>query len=325
MSAPLRVVVFGAGGFVGAATVRALESRGALVVPMTTPRITTTGASRPEDVLRDRAADIDELADRLRGSDCVVNAAGIAEAGSGDESALMAANGIVPGYLALATSKAGVPRFVQVSSAAVQGRIDVLDASPAVAPFSPYSRSKVLGERLARSHHTGAVIYRPPGVHGPTRRTTRLVARVARSPLACVARPGTSPSPQALRENVADAIGFLATTDRRPPTFIGHPSEGLSVADVLELLGGRKPHEIPRTLAKAVIAALVAGGTLVPQAASSARRLEMMWFGQGQGPSWLTEVGWRPPAGHESWRRLGKSLADEASSQDRASTTEEKR
>lgn len=325
MSEPSHVVVFGAGGFVGAATVRALQARGALVVPIATPRIPAVSPSRAEDVLRGLDGDIDELARRLRGADCVINAAGLAEAASGDESALTAANGIVPGYLARATSAAGVPRFVQVSSAAVQGRTDILDASPSVAPFSPYSRSKALGEQLARSCHTGAVIYRPPGVHGPTRRATRLLARIARSRLSSVARPGSSPSPQALLENVADAISFLATIDKQPPAFVAHPSEGLTVAGVLALLGGRQPHEVPRRLAKTAAAALNAGGALVPRVAASARRLEMMWFGQQQAPSWLTEAGWSPPASHEDWLRLGGLLAEEKTPPNPGTATEEKR
>lgn len=310
MNGPRRVVVFGASGFVGAATVRALQARGAVVVPMATPRIPPASPTRADDVLRSLAADIAELAHRLSGADCVVNAAGLAEAASGDEGALTAANGIVPGYLAMAASSAGVPRFVQVSSAAVQGRIDTLDASPSVAPFSPYSRSKALGERLTRLSSAGAVIYRPPGVHGRTRRASQLIARIARSRLSSVARPGSSPSPQALLENVADAISFLATTDKQPPTFVAHPSEGLTTAGVLTLLGGRRPHEVPRALAKTMVAALTAGGHVVPRAAADARRLEMMWFGQSQAPSWLTEAGWSPPAGHGEWKRLGRLLAE---------------
>jgi hypothetical protein len=38
---------------------------------------------------------------QLQGADCVVNAAGVAEAASLDEGLLTAANGIVPGYLAM--------------------------------------------------------------------------------------------------------------------------------------------------------------------------------------------------------------------------------
>jgi nucleoside-diphosphate-sugar epimerase len=302
------VVVFGATGFVGAAVVRALQARKMVVVPMMTPRIAPARADHAQEVLEGLADDIAGIARQLNRAGCVVNAAGVAEAASPDEGSLTAGNAIVPGCLAMAAVLADVPRFVQVSSAAVQGRTRVLDSSAKTAPFSPYSRSKALGEVLARKAHTGTVLYRPPGVHGPDRRVTQMTARIARSPISSVARPGSSPTPQALLTNVADAIAFLATTAVQPPAIVAHPSEGLTTASVLTFLGGRQPLEIPRTLAKAAVTILSAGGKAIPQIATSARRLEMLWFGQSQAPSWLTEAGWYPPAGHEAWRELGRLL-----------------
>jgi len=310
VTASKRVVVFGATGFVGAGVVRALHAHGVVVVPMATPRLPPTSVDRAMEVLQGLADDIAGLARLLYGADCVVNAAGVAQPASGDEGSLTAANGIVPGYLAKAAAVAEVPRFVQVSSAAVQGRTGVLDSSSSVAPFTPYSRSKALGELLARNAHAGAVAYRPPGVHGPDRRVTQITARIARSPISTVARPGSSPSPQTLLQNVADAIAFLATIEAQPPAIVAHPSEGLTTASVLAFLGGREPLEIPRTLAKAVVAMLIAGGNVLPQIAANARRVEMLWFGQSQAASWLTEAGWSPPAGREAWRELGRLLAE---------------
>ena len=309
MSDPGEVVVFGATGFVGAAVARALRARGAVVVQMSAPRLPPTGPERVEGALGELTDDIAALAQRLAGADCVVNAAGAAEATSPDEDSLTAANAMLPGYLAMAATLGGVPRFVHVSSAAVQGRTRVLDSSPSVTPFSPYSRSKALGERLARKAHTGTVVYRPPGVHGADRRVSRVMARVARSPLSSVARPGTSPTPQTLLANVGDAIAFLATTTTQPPAIVAHPSEGLTTAGLLVLLGGRPPREVPRALARVVVAVVTASAHAVPQVAANARRLEMLWFGQSQAPSWLTHAGWSPPAGRDAWQELGRLLA----------------
>jgi nucleoside-diphosphate-sugar epimerase len=305
-----RVVVFGATGFVGKAVVRALIVRGTAVVPMTTPRLPPAQADHAEDVLRGLTDDIASLSRQLTGADCVVNAAGVADAASADEGALMAANAIIPGYLAMAAAVAAVPRFIQVSSAAVQGRTSVLDSSASVAPFSPYSRSKAWGEQLARKSHPGTVVYRPPGVHGVDRRVTQMTARIARSPISSVARPGSSPTPQTLLKNVADAIAFLATTELQPPTIVAHPSEGLTTSNVLAFLGGRQPLEIPHVLAKVFVTILAALGRVVPQVAANARRVEMLWFGQAQAPSWLEETGWSPPADHDAWRELGRLLAE---------------
>ena len=277
---------------------------------MSTPRLPPTRADQAEDVLQSLSDGIEDLARCLLRTDCVcvVNCAGIAGAASTNEGPLIAANGLVPGYLATAAFRAGVSRFIQVSSAAVQGRVDVLDSSPAVAPFSPYSRSKALGALLARKAHPGAVEYRPPGVHGADRRISQITARIARSRISSVARPGSSPSPQTLLSNVADAIAFLATSQVPPPPVIAHPSEGLTTASVLALLGGRQPLEIPRALAKSVVAMGMACGGLIPAFAANTRRLEMLWFGQSQAPSWLTDAGWRPLDGHDAWRELGRLL-----------------
>jgi nucleoside-diphosphate-sugar epimerase len=308
-----QVVVFGATGFVGAEVVRALRDRGVAVLAMTTPRLPPVRADQVEDFLHDFSDDIANLARRLGQADCVVNSAGFAEAASTDEGLLIAANSLVPGYLATATFMAGVPRFVQVSSAAVQGRKEVLDSSFAVAPFSPYSRSKTLGALLARKAHPGTVEYRPPGVHGADRQVTQMTARIARSRVSSVARPGSSPSPQALLRNVGDAIAFLSTSQVPPPAIVAHPSEGLTTASVLTLLGGRRPLEIPRTLAKSVVAMGMAVGKIIPPVAANIRRVEMLWFGQSQASSWLTEAGWKPPAGHDAWKELGHLLAERSS------------
>lgn len=314
MTTSKSVAVFGATGFIGAAVVRALHVRGAVVLPMTTPRLTPTSADHAEEALQGLAEAIAGLASQLVKAECVINAAGVAEAASGDEGSLTAANIMVPGYLAMAASTADVPRFVQVSSAAVQGRTRLLDSSSSMAPFSPYSQSKALGELLARKAHPGTVAYRPPGVHGPGRRVTQMTARIARSSISSVAQPGSSPTPQALLTNVADAIAFLALSEAQPPAIVAHPCEGLTTATVLTFLGGHKPIVIPRPMAKALVALLAAGGKAMPQLAANARRVEMLWFGQSQAPSWLTEAGWSPPAGHDAWEELGRMLADSSAS-----------
>ena len=305
-----RVVVFGATGFVGAEVVRALRNRRVTVMAMPTPRLPCVRADQADNLLHDLNDDIAILAQRVCQADCVVNSAGVAEAASTDEGLLIAANGLVPGYLAKAAFMAGIPRFVQVSSAAVQGRADVLDSSFAVAPFSPYSRSKTLGALLARKAHPSTVEYRAPGVHGADRQITQITARIARSRISSVARPGSSPTPQALLKNVGDAIAFLSVSEVPPPAVVAHPSEGLTTANVLTLLGGRRPFEIPRTLARSIVAIGMTAGKIIPKVAVNTRRVEMLWFGQSQAASWLTEAGWKPPAGHDAWKELGHLLAD---------------
>lgn len=314
MIAGARVAVFGASGFVGRATVDALRRRGAEVTSLRAPRLQLTSIEQLPVDLAGYDELVNEIARELTGMSAVVNAAGNPDASSRDALRLGEANALLPALLAKAVQVAGVPRFVHVSSAVVQGSAPMLDDSPSTMVFSAYSRSKALGESLAQEFAPlAAVIYRPPSVHAADRRVSRMTARIARSRLSSVARPGSSPTPQALLANVADALAFLATTSSHPPAIVAYPSEGLTTAGLLEFLGGHRPRELPRGLARAVVGALKMGGRVLAPLAANARRVEMVWFGQLQGPSWLTEVGWRPPQGLDAWGELGRLLADSSS------------
>lgn len=306
-----RIAVVGATGYVGRATAAAIAAHGVDVVPIRTPRMPATTAHSARDVVGEHPTLVADLAKSFGDVTAVVNAAGDPRASSGDERALVAANSVVPGVLAAAVALADIPRFVHVSSAAVQGSAPTLDSTSTVAPFSPYSRSKALGEVLVREYAgSSAVVYRPPGVHGADRHVSRMTARIARSRVASVARPGTSPTPLTLLINVADAIAFLATTDQQPPEIVAHPWEGLTTSSVLTLLGGHKPAQIPAPLARSVVSVLKNAGRLSSSLAGNARRLEMLWFGQHQADSWLTAAGWRPLAGADAWRELGAVISD---------------
>lgn len=307
-----KVAVLGASEFVGSAIAGALATGGYEVLPIRAPRLPAMSTAEGTRFLESLPPELHALTEQLHGMDAVVNAAGRAGASSADSEALIAANGVLPGMVAAASVAAGVPRMVHVSSAAVQGRAAVLDAGDVVDPFSPYARSKILGERLARRHGgENVVVYRPPGVHGADRDVTRAIVRVAVSPVSSVARPGTDPSPQALIDNVAGAVAFLATTALRPPAVVIHPWEGLTTTDVLTLLGGTPPHTVPRVLARAAVSALALAGRVAPTVAANARRAEMLWFGQRQAESWLTQAGWVLPVGRDGWERLGQSLREE--------------
>ncbi|TPG16056.1 glycosyltransferase [Pedococcus bigeumensis] len=304
---PRRVAVLGASGFVGGAVVKALADQGDLAVPIRAPRLSVQSSDVSLEVAaRDDVVAL--LAAELSGCDAVVNAAGVPDASSTDALDLLAANAVLVGMCAKACSVAGVPRFVQVSSAVVQGNAPTLDESDAVLAFSAYSKSKIAGEVVASLHNPGElVIYRPPSVHAPDRRITGALARIARSPLASVVQPVDSPTPQALLDNVAAAVAYL-TREEAPVGVVIHPWEGLTTHSLLTYLGARRIRVLPRAVARTVISAVRFAGHGYAPLGPHARRLEMLWFGQAQAPSALTAAGWTPPVGPEGWSALGQAV-----------------
>ncbi|WP_162598607.1 NAD-dependent epimerase/dehydratase family protein [Nocardioides gilvus] len=308
-----RIVLFGASGFVGSAVANALAST-AEVVAVPAPRLTSTARTAGEIRAEgSRSPEHDRLVQLLTGVTTVVNAAGDPDASSLDENGLFGANALLPAVLLAAARDAGVGRFVQISSAVVQNDKPVLDSSEDLRPFSPYSASKVVGEEVVRESDRGAmqvVRYRPPSVHDHSRRVTRMIRRIATSPAATVARPGDQPTPQALLPNVASAVAFLATTPESVPEVVHHPSESVTVSRLMEdLSGGRSPVRIPRGAARLGVRGAKALGRLHRPTAANARRVEILWLGQDQAKSWLTEAGWTPPVGREGWHALAQEEA----------------
>lgn len=304
-----RIALVGATGFVGSAVAEVLDKR-ADVVAITAPRLSTRARSVSE-LRREAAAcaSLDALIRDLQGVDVLVNAAGNPDASSLDADSLFGANALLPAVLLVAADSAGVRKVVHISSAVVQNDKPVLDSSEDLRPFSPYSASKCLGEEVLRDATSGVSVvrYRPPSVHAPTRRVTRMIRRIANSPVATVARPGNQPTPQALLPNVAAAVAHLATTDSEVPAVVHHPSEGVSVSTLMEdLSGGRRPTRIPRWVAFTAIRAGKALGRVHKPTAANARRVELLWIGQSQEESWLTSMGWSPPVGRAGWRALAE-------------------
>lgn len=302
------VVLLGASGFVGGLVRTALTEAGASVRALRAPRLTHDGPLETWELGRTYADVVTDLAHAIGPADVVINAAGDPDASSHDLPRLLGANALLPALVSLACVKAGVGRFVHVSSATVQGRRPVLDETLETDAFSDYSRSKALGERLALECAPGVTtVYRPPSVHAPDRRVTRTLTRLAASPLTSVAGAGR-PTPQALGANVGSAVAHLALTDATPPQVVAHPSEGLTTESLLQALGGRRPRRLPAAPLQAALRVAERGEQVHPALAANLRRAEMVWFGQGQADSWLTTDGWAPPVGVDGWRALGEEV-----------------
>jgi nucleoside-diphosphate-sugar epimerase len=301
MAPESRVGVFGASGLVGSFVSAHLLARGWDVVPLSAPRGPRLSPSDGRETWVAAAQEQSEKLD-LGGLDAVVNAAGHADAVSSDDDAFRWPNAVLPLCLFRACARAEVPRFVHVSSAAVQGRLR-LDDSEQHQPHSAYARSKALGEDLLLAEPLGPtrlVIYRPVGVQVASRPTTRSLVRLASSRLNTVARTSQGPSPQLTVESMCTAIAYVLD-HADPPMIVAHTGDGLSPYELCSLLGGRRPHRVPNVLARAAVrvAALRHAGW--------GRRAEVLLFGQPVASTWLGRQ-LPPEADAEAWRRLGREV-----------------
>jgi len=298
-------VVIGASGFVGSRIVADARSRGITIVELAAPRLEAVPASVA--AARTAAAGavdvVDELAAAFRGAGVVVNAAGLATPDAEMSASLVGANAVLPLVALAAARRSGAKRFVHLSSAAVQGPVLVLDESTRTMPFSPYSQSKAWGEQLlveARAEGapvdvTEVVVVRATSVQGPGRPTTDRLRRLASSPLASVASPGDAPTPVTSVAALAEFVTAVGTFDGIVPAVVLQPWEGLTVSSVLEAAGGRSPRRLPRLLCRFVVgSARVVSRLIGGRLAGPIRRVELMWFGQGQTSGWAESVGIRP-------------------------------
>lgn len=174
----MRVVVTGANGFVGRPCCKALTDAGHDVTAVVrTPARGEGLAARRIVPLGDLTADT-EWASVMAGVDCVVHLVArthvLNEQGADAEKVYHAANvGVLEG-LAEAALRAGVARFVFVSSIKVNGEATYgkpFTAADAPAPEDAYGRSKAAAEqRLREIALRGGmefVILRPPLMYGP--------------------------------------------------------------------------------------------------------------------------------------------------------------
>ena len=156
-AAVTRVAVLGATGFVGSAVVDALQRRGAEVITVPAPRLSSTAgspAALASELESDAAsAAVASLRTALQECGAVVNAAGVARATSGWDPDMVGANALLP--LVIAHARPEGARLVHVSSVAVQGRAGVLDETARLCAVQPVLRLQGAGRA-----GTGALLRR---------------------------------------------------------------------------------------------------------------------------------------------------------------------
>lgn len=180
----MKTLVTGATGFVGSHLVDRLVAEGVQVVCLVRTTsdpawIAGTGA----EIRRANWDDETVLADAMGGADVVVHAAGLTRGRTAGE--YMAANAGVTARLVAAATRAGVGRFVYISSLAAVGPNPTeipMTESDLARPVDHYGRSKLAGEAvvLAAGGPMAVTIVRPPAVYGPRDRNFLPLFRTAR-------------------------------------------------------------------------------------------------------------------------------------------------
>ncbi len=164
----MKIAITGATGYIGRRVVREAAARGYEVTALVRRRcseIQPYALQYP----------IEDTIHALEGVDAVVHLAGLAhihKEEQGDRLRYEAANCQLPLQIAQAAHRAGVARFVHVSSVGVHGswsKLPVDESSPFAAETT-YAASKLHGEFVLRANFAGTptqlVIIRPPMVYG---------------------------------------------------------------------------------------------------------------------------------------------------------------
>ncbi|MDP2024901.1 NAD-dependent epimerase/dehydratase family protein [Sulfuriferula sp.] len=243
------VAIVGAGGFVGRALVEHFDQDGPV-------RLVLFG--RASGVLAGHAvAPLPVESRHLQGVDVVVHLAGIAHQRAAAQD-YQSVNIDLALSVAAEALRAGVPRFIFVSSMQVHGPWNAKPISPdsPFEPASPYAWSKAEAERglttLLKRSSTELLIVRPPLVYGPGAKANfAALMKAARLGLPLPLGAASARRSMISIENLVDAIRTLALAPARASTggiLLPADAQDLSVRDIYATLcraSGRTPALIP--------------------------------------------------------------------------------
>jgi dihydroflavonol-4-reductase len=186
---PKKVLVTGAGGFIGSHLARDQLAKGRAVVAIDVD-LGRLNAMNLQGQLTCKQLDIrsvEAMRPLLEGVDVVFHLAAAHLDVLKDEDYFYDVNARATGEFVRIASEAGVTRFVHCSTVGVYGPLQALPANEDTPPNPdiPYERSKLAGERAVREAASesglSTVIIRPAWVYGPLcPRTLKLIRTVAR-------------------------------------------------------------------------------------------------------------------------------------------------
>ncbi len=248
-----RVLVTGASGFIGGFVAEYLQENGcdvrAACRASAAPGLTVTERVTAPDFSKPFNAD-----HLVQGMDHVIHIAGLAHAtASISEAVYMAVNAEAAQRLASSAQRAGVKRFVFMSSVRAQTGPSALgivtEALPSI-PTDAYGRSKLTGECLItetlRGTATAPVLLRPVLVYGPgVKGNMGTLMRLARSPWPLPVAGIAARRSLVSRVNLASAVlHALRSPNLGVGPYLVADDEALTVAEIFGALRqglGRPP------------------------------------------------------------------------------------
>jgi nucleoside-diphosphate-sugar epimerase len=288
---PLRILVTGAGGFVGRGLVPALVAAGHRV------RAASRGFEPlPEGVESAVVGDLRRpvnLSQAFQDVDAVVHGAGISQADPGiSEETYREVNAGVTAALAKAARQAGVRRFVLLSSIRAQAgpsATEIITEETPPAPTDAYGRSKLEAERLLADSGVPAVSLRPVVIHGPGMRfNMAALAALARSPWPLPLGSLRARRSVLARDHLVDAIQLALESEAMTGPYLVADPGPLTLGEIVGALRSgwnRRPAVFPAPTGAIRLAARLAG-----RSAAADRLADALVADPGR----LLAAGWRP-------------------------------
>ena len=292
-----RILVTGAGGFIGAGLCPALLARGHRVVAAT--RRAAPMPSGVETLIVGEIGPATDWSRALAGVDVVIHLAQRAHAGP--DAAALAAEPAAVAALVRAGAAAGIARLVLVSSVKAMGEVTAPgrpfrpDDEPR--PEDAYGRAKLASERAAAAAAQEAgvelVVIRPPLVYGPgVRANFRALIRLAGSGLPLPFAAVDNRRSLICRDNLVDLLAVAAVhPNAAGKTLLARDGEDLSTPALIRALAdglGRRARLF------AVPAAAFALLRALPGIGPPLSRLTLSL--QVDDSATRTLLGWTPPA-----------------------------
>jgi uncharacterized protein YbjT (DUF2867 family) len=224
------VTVFGASGFLGRHTVRALAKKGYRIRAVTrrptlAHHLPPMGHVGQIQLFKGNVREADQVADALKGARFVVNLTGVLV--SRGEQSFETLHIAAAETIGRAATAAGVQSLVHVSALGADPRSE-----------SYYAKSKAEGELRLREHFSSATIFRPSIVFGPEDRFFNRFADLARYLLALPLIGGGRTRFQPVFVGDVAAAIVSALEDDRPKAMIyelGGPSD-YSFRELMEFI-----------------------------------------------------------------------------------------